>query len=178
MTVPVARCARLASILGALLALGCGGEDTTGPSSPPASGEHDAAAGATATSDAGGTSGQSGAGSGGVVSDASPAGSSSVGKSGAGSGGVAGATGGAGDVANAPGAGLDCAWAEDSPRCAAGLLATRPCSFGPRVSACVCFPPCQSADDCGGGASCVDVALASGEAGSICPFPYYTCAAP
>lgn len=177
MATRVAGPARLTSLLGVLLALGCGGEGDRDPSPPATPDETESSAG---TSVAGGTGGTSAAGRGGGASDSNSAGSSSAGKPSGGSSGAAAGTAGTGsvgDVTQAPGAGLDCSSTAGSPPCAAGLLATRPCNSGQRASACVCMSPCHSAADCGG-ASCINIALASGASGSVCPPPSYTCGVP
>jgi len=175
--------------VGALLMLACGGAGSAESSTSAGAGEHAGGAGATAAGGAsqagsGGVSDSARAGSGNAAAASGGADTAAGGASGAVAGstsggcGSAGSGGGsAGSAASTPGAGLDCASNDGSPLCAAGLLATRPCSFGPRVSACVCMAPCDSAADCGG-ASCVDIALISGTKGSVCPPPDYTCAAP
>jgi hypothetical protein len=171
MATHLGRSVRPASMLVSLLgALGCSGESDR-DSAPE---ENDTAAGAptTANDDAGG---RGGAGSDSATSGANPGGSD-AGRSGGGSGGAEAGASGA-DITRGPGAGLDCASTAGSAPCAAGVLATRPCTSGPRASACVCMSPCHGPTDCGG-ASCVDIALASGATGSVCPPPSYTCATP
>jgi len=168
--------------VGALLMLACGGAGSAESSTSAGAGEHAGGAGATAAGGAsqagsGGVSDSARAGSGNAAAASGGADTAAGGASGAVAGSTSGGGGSAGSAASTPGAGLDCASNDGSPLCAAGLLATRPCSFGPRVSACVCMAPCDSAADCGG-ASCVDIALISGTKGSVCPPPDYTCAAP
>jgi len=176
-------------VVGALILLACGGAGNADPSTsagagaPGGGGAGASAMGGASTAGGTGDSADAGNGSAGEANGGAQtaaggtSGAAAGGTSGAAASGAGGSAGGAGSAASLPGAGLDCGSNGGSPACALGLLATRPCSSGPRASACVCMAPCHRAADCGG-ASCVDIALTSGATGSVCPPPSYTCAVP